>query len=784
MPFLNPKLGIDFTDYIADRTTNFIGRKWVFEAIQTWLADPKGDRFFLLTGEPGSGKTAIAARLTQFAQGVVLHPRFDAGFLHAVHFCSARDSVWTDPKEFVRSIALQLAQSIPEFGLALKDIGEKTTNINVDMSVGTAQNSTIQGVVIQNLTISGLTGQEAFTQVVVNPLRQIREEGFNYPVTILVDSLDEALTHDGESTIVGLLSTLSSGVKIRLILTSRNEARVKEKLVAYEELFLSAEENLDKNQQDIRVYIDSKFEQEEMLKNSLQAEALAQEILTTNLLEKSEGNFLYVRFLLESVALGQQNFANLDGLPQGLSELYYSSLGRVVELGKKDWSEVYAPVIGVLLAAQKSLTYRQIRAFTKLKESVVWDCLNDLRQFLDEIESEDEETLYKLYHQSVTDFLGKRQLVIRKKKLNNRYYLPSQEQHQRIVDYYLDQCKNGWLACDEYGLNYVIQHVVSAKLNEEEFGKIIDKILTPDFMDARLKQTGWHMPFIRDLHRIAILAPKQTVDFCLQIIYEKHPISSVTQNILRILIEVRGKVGKINHLLPSLDAIIDSTIVALINSSEKAGYQLTQLLQQVENERIKSVIVLALGETHSSVAIATLINILKTSSPQLRWSAADALVCLNDSSIVPELIQWFDKAHSGDQERILYTLGHMQATEARILLSKSLEHSSARVVGRSIDLMCQLKPVKKEDEDFLLQKLSLVLDGNNSSSIGVWADGWVQQRLVTALGRIGSAKARECLQKFREIVINRPEPQSEKLQLQQKIFNEKISLALAELQNR
>jgi hypothetical protein len=150
---------------------------------------------------------------------------------------------------------LQLAQSIPEFGLALKDIGRKTTNINVDMSVGTAQNSTMQGVVIQNLTISGLTGQEAFTQVVVNPLRQIREEGFNHPVTISVDSLDEALTHDGESTIVGLLSKLSSGVKVRLILTSRNEARVKDKLVAYEELFLSAAEHLAQNQKDVRVYI-------------------------------------------------------------------------------------------------------------------------------------------------------------------------------------------------------------------------------------------------------------------------------------------------------------------------------------------------------------------------------------------------------------------------------------------------------------------------------------------------------------------------------------------------
>ena len=471
MPLLNEKLGIDFSDYIADRTLNFTGREWMFEAIQNWLDDPNGDRFFLLTGEPGSGKTAIAARLAQFAQGAATYPGLEAGFLQAVHFCSARDSVWIDPKEFARSLALQLAASIPEFGLALKDVGEKTTNINVDLTVGTAQNSDIKGVVIQNLTLSGLTGQEAFTQVVVNPLRQIQQEGFSQPATILVDSLDEALTHDGESTIVSLLSKLSANVKLRLILTSRNEGRVKEKLEEYKELFLSAPENLDKNQQDVRAYIDAKFRQEETLQNSLQAEALDQEVLTTNLIEKSEGNFLYVRFLLEAVALGQQSFANLDGLPQGLNELYYSSLGRVVELGKKDWSKVYAPVMGVLLAAQESLTESQIRAFTKLEESVVWDCLTDLQQFLDEIESEDEETLYELYHQSVTDFLGKRQLVIRKKKLNNRYFLSGQEQHQRLLAYYRPEGKL-WAEVqlekiDSYGRRYLAQHLVKADRVEE-----------------------------------------------------------------------------------------------------------------------------------------------------------------------------------------------------------------------------------------------------------------------------------------------------------------------------
>jgi hypothetical protein len=440
MPFLNPKLGIDFSDYIANHTLNFTGQEWVFEAIQSWLADVKGERFFLLTGAPGSGKTAIAARLTQFAQGAATYPGLEAGFLQAVHFCSARVSVWTDPKEFARSLALQLAASIPEFGRALNNIGDKTNNINVDLTVGTAKNSDIKGVVIRNLTLLGLTEQEAFTHVVVKPLQQIQQEGFSQPITILVDSLDEALTHDGESTIVNLLSKLSVNVKLRFILTSRNEGRIKKSFEEYEELFLLTSENLGRNKQDLRAYVNFKLRNEKPLQNSLQAEALDQEVLTTKLIEKSEGNFLYLRMLLNEVTLGQQSFADLDRLPHGLDELYNSSLRRIVELGKKDWSEVYAPIMGVLLsAAQGGLTESQIRAFTNLKESVVWNCLNDLQQFLDEIESKDKDTLYRLYHQSIEIFLIRRVININDREQQNRFYIPNKEGHNRIADYYLSQ---------------------------------------------------------------------------------------------------------------------------------------------------------------------------------------------------------------------------------------------------------------------------------------------------------------------------------------------------------
>ena len=60
---------IDFTRYIRERVGTFTGRAWIFHAIHQWLTRPEGTRYFLLTGEPGCGKTALAARLSQVFAG-------------------------------------------------------------------------------------------------------------------------------------------------------------------------------------------------------------------------------------------------------------------------------------------------------------------------------------------------------------------------------------------------------------------------------------------------------------------------------------------------------------------------------------------------------------------------------------------------------------------------------------------------------------------------------------------------------------------------------------------
>lgn len=65
---------IDFKRYISERTRNFTGCDLIFKAVNDWLTDPNSSRFFLITGRPGDGKTAISGRLYQFSEGVVTPP--------------------------------------------------------------------------------------------------------------------------------------------------------------------------------------------------------------------------------------------------------------------------------------------------------------------------------------------------------------------------------------------------------------------------------------------------------------------------------------------------------------------------------------------------------------------------------------------------------------------------------------------------------------------------------------------------------------------------------------
>ena len=234
---------IDFSCYITERTGDFTGREWVFQAINNWLADPDSLRFFLLTGEPGSGKTAIASRLAQFSQGVVAPPggltHLTPDFLSALHFCSTRDSRWINPYVFAESLAMQLAQRYPACAKALAEkSGDRQIRIEVQQHIEQGQGI---GVVINRLDVSGVPPEDAFNRVVREPLEALFQNGFDQPVVILVDALDESLAYSGDVDIVFLLSRLDKlPAEVRFLLTSRQDEHVEKAFLDAEELVLSS----------------------------------------------------------------------------------------------------------------------------------------------------------------------------------------------------------------------------------------------------------------------------------------------------------------------------------------------------------------------------------------------------------------------------------------------------------------------------------------------------------------------------------------------------------------
>ncbi len=498
---------IDFASFIQERTAGFTGRNWVFAAIDAWLGRDDVSRFFLLTGEPGSGKTAVAARLAQFSTGLANPPagstRLGQGFLSAFHFCRAAASDWTDPRTFARSISLQLA-AIPEFAAALKDIGD--THINVDVKIETgavASGAAVTGVLIQNLTIRGLNGQEAFNRTVLDPLRTIRNEGFDRPILILVDSLDEALASATEIKIVDLLAGIQGlDNQVRCILTSRTDPRVESRFLSADRLSLSDPANANANNLDISDFVTQQIGKNPGLASKVAALGPAQvATLPAQITARADGNFIYVAFLLAAAAAGQLALDNPAGLPAGLDGLYHDSLARVLRLGNKDWTTVYKPFLGVLSVAQEALTLNQVQIYAALSVDP-WDVLVDLNQFIESTPGtlpaapgEEVEDGYRLYHQSVADFLRRRQLRVsiqgRSQTVPNIYSVAPEDWHRRIVAHYRgkdgDWANVAWNKVDAYGLRYLVAHLYRLRDDEGSRASLHRLVQTQSFTDERLQ---------------------------------------------------------------------------------------------------------------------------------------------------------------------------------------------------------------------------------------------------------------------------------------------------------
>ena len=104
--------------FVQERAAYFTGRGWVFARLDQFLDGPPG--VFLLLGEPGTGKTAVAAQLALAAAGRLTPAAATAAARRAVavaaaYFCRAGR---VDLLDVAQRLSDQLAEAVPGFAQA------------------------------------------------------------------------------------------------------------------------------------------------------------------------------------------------------------------------------------------------------------------------------------------------------------------------------------------------------------------------------------------------------------------------------------------------------------------------------------------------------------------------------------------------------------------------------------------------------------------------------------------------------------------------------------------
>jgi WD40 repeat protein len=300
---------LDFDADFDRHLPRFTGRRWVFEQLDAWLAEPHGSRVFWITAAPGVGKTALATWLCAKRPDVA-----------AFHLCRHGDAYRTDPRRIVCSLVYQLASQLPDYATRLT------------------------GAALEELTVDAST-RTLFDALVVQPL----SKGYaapSRPVLVVIDALDEA-TRDGCNELAELLGGEWGRTPewLRLVLTSRPEREVSFPLQALTPYVLDAAE--PKNKEDIRAYLARE------LRPFNQGADVPQPVLDA-VENRSEGFFLYAEWVREELAQGRLSLDRVEQFPQGLGGVYAAFFGRQFP-DVKAYKERIKPALELIAAAREPL---------------------------------------------------------------------------------------------------------------------------------------------------------------------------------------------------------------------------------------------------------------------------------------------------------------------------------------------------------------------------------------------------------------------------------------------
>ena len=427
----------DFSSYLAYKREGFVGRKWFFLELESIFEESHSTAGVLITGEPGSGKSALMSQLICSPYSSLLIHENTIGY----HLCEYSEKGKRDGARFVRNLVDQIAVRFPEYTEYVKN----NEQIRVELDTRCHKDPT-----------------GCFFTTIVGPLRKLKQpDNLRF---IIIDALDECFESDTKTS--EIMEILKSKILhfpkwLKVILTSRNLTSVTSRLplvVNRTSLYATDERNVN----DIRFYVKRFISQNSHFKDRLLTAVPVPYISSTNedmeiLLDEvtteAEGNFLFVKTTLQYMNdTGRK--VDVQFLPTSLFDLYNIFFDRQFGAGG---FEPFRFLFEVLLAVYSPLHSLHLEEILKSEYEA-----EDITKLIEQVSCFlrfGRDGTVKIYHQSFAEWLIKQTPILSINKTRG---------HQSIAKFLLRHMRERHTDVTFAELTELFLHVLSGKNFEIE----------------------------------------------------------------------------------------------------------------------------------------------------------------------------------------------------------------------------------------------------------------------------------------------------------------------------
>ena len=299
---------------------------------------------------------------------------------------------------------------------------------------------------------------------VLTPLKNLYPQQ-NNPWYIIIDALDECVSDKAE--IVNILKSKAHRLPkwMKLIVSSRNLSTIISGLGGFQSVELRSDD--DRNREDIDTYLSLKMfslsqGMVQKIKTSLAIldnDNPSQKMVST-LAEKGQGNFLYVKVVLD-LWLTSTEGIKWETFPKTLESSYQLYFER--KYSTPESFQSIRQIFEVLVSAYTPLTVQEMYSLFKLDQpslELEYEFLPKLDQVALFLWHGSEDGLIRIHHSSLSEWLTSE---INKGKI---YYVKKQNGHNRLARYYLFKAEENNSPLKPSEALYLTSHIVEGGLNK------------------------------------------------------------------------------------------------------------------------------------------------------------------------------------------------------------------------------------------------------------------------------------------------------------------------------